>query len=68
MEWQTNLMVEARAEMTKFMEASQDRLRADGDELGPATLDLALERAKRYRNPQDREHFLDGLRKAGLPE
>ena len=29
-------------------------------------LDLARVRADRYRNPRDRDHFLDGLRKAGL--
>jgi hypothetical protein len=29
-------------------------------------LDLARVRAERYRDPRDRKHFLDGLRKAGL--
>ena len=47
---------DARAEMDAFID---ERERA---------LDLALSRADRYRNTLDREHFLDGLRKAGLTD
>ena len=47
---------DARAEMDAFID---ERARA---------LDLALSRADRYRNTLDREHFLDGLRKAGLTD
>ena len=63
-----NRMDEARAEIAIFVEASQRQLRESGQNARPATIGLALERAGRYRNPSDREHFLDGLRKAGLPE
>jgi hypothetical protein len=41
-------------------------LNENGDVLPVHTLDLVQARAGRYRNLSDREHFLDGLRKAGL--
>jgi tetratricopeptide (TPR) repeat protein len=57
---------EARSESDAFVSERQRELK-DRDEAPPRSrLDLALARADRYRNPLDREHFLDGLRKAGL--
>ena len=59
---------DARTEAELFVKARQRELEERGEPLPRATLDLALVRADRYRNPSDREHFLDGLRKAGLLE
>jgi adenylate cyclase len=65
---QMNRMDEAHAEMAKFIDMSQSEMRQAGKAARPATMALASDRATRYRIPSEREHFLDGLRKAGLPE
>ncbi|HKV14580.1 MAG TPA: winged helix-turn-helix domain-containing protein [Reyranella sp.] len=57
---------EARAELAKFVEERHRDLHETGRPLPADPLDLARVRAERYRNPRDRKHFLDGLRKAGL--
>jgi Tfp pilus assembly protein PilF len=59
---------EARAEAEVFVKDRQRELEERGEPVPRNTLDLALGRADRYRVPSDREHFLDGLRKAGLVE
>jgi tetratricopeptide (TPR) repeat protein len=58
---QLGRMDEAGAEMAAFTGSGA----ADGHG-GRTPLELALERADRYRVSTDRDHFLDGLRKAGL--
>jgi TolB-like protein len=57
---------EARFEADAFVSERQRELKELGEAPPRSRLDLALSRADRYRNPLDREHFLDGLRKAGL--
>ncbi|WP_342729186.1 winged helix-turn-helix domain-containing tetratricopeptide repeat protein [Bradyrhizobium sp. B097] len=57
---------EAQAEADAFVSQRCRELNANGNIAPARTLDLAQARAERYRNPSDREHFLDGLRKAGL--
>lgn len=57
---------EARFEAEAFVSERYRELAANGQIAPASTLDLARARAERYRNPADREHFLDGLRKAGL--
>lgn len=57
---------EARFEVDAFVSERQRELKDRGEPLSRNRLDLALTRADRYRNPSDREHFLEGLRKAGL--
>ncbi|MCK1626870.1 adenylate/guanylate cyclase domain-containing protein [Bradyrhizobium sp. 147] len=57
---------EARSELDAFIGEWERELSARGEVLPRSHLDLALSRADRYRNPSDREHFLEGLRKAGL--
>ena len=59
---QLDRMDEAGAEMTVFTGSA---VADEGD--GRTPLELALERADRYRILADRDHFLDGLRKAALP-
>jgi adenylate cyclase len=56
----------ARSESDAFVSERQLELKERGEAPPRSRLDLALARADRYRNPLDREHFLDGLRKAGL--
>ena len=64
---QMDRMEEARAEIAVFVKARQrELLEARSEPLRAQTLDLALERASRYRNKADRDHLLDGLRRAGL--
>lgn len=57
---------EARSEADAFVSERCHELIANGQATPASTLDLARTRAERYRNLADREHFLDGLRKAGL--
>jgi len=57
---------EARTEAEAFVSERFRELTTNGQAAPANTLDLARARAERYRNPADREHFLDGLRKAGL--
>jgi adenylate cyclase len=59
---------EAQQEATMFINIREKELKERGESVPASALDLALERADRYRNQDDREHFLDGLRKAGFPD
>src|SRR5262249_10839534 len=63
---QIGRLSEARSEAQAFVRERSRELSENGDALPANTLGLARARADRYRNPDDREHFLDGLRKAGL--
>src|ERR1700730_8850865 len=63
---QTGRLVEARSELDVFIGERERELNERGEAPPRTRLDLALSRADRYRNPLDREHFLYGLRKAGL--
>jgi tetratricopeptide (TPR) repeat protein len=57
---------EAQSEADAFVGERRRELNANGEAAPEKTLDLARARAERYRQPTDRQHFLDGLRKAGL--
>jgi TolB-like protein len=57
---------EAQSEAEAFVRERYREINANGEVPPANTLDLVRARAERYRNPVDREHFLDGLRKAGL--
>jgi TolB-like protein len=63
---QTNRLGEANFAVRTFIRERCLELSALGEALPANTLELARMRAARYRDPIDREHFLDGLRKAGL--
>ena len=65
---QLGRLEEAREEATMFINIREKELVERGEPVPASALDLALERADRYRNQDDRDHFLDGLRKAGFPE
>ena len=49
-----------------FINEREHELKERGETLPRDRLELALSRADRYRIPSDRQHFLDGLRKADL--
>jgi TolB-like protein/Tfp pilus assembly protein PilF len=57
---------EAQCEADAFVSERRRELNANGEAAPAKSLELARARAERYREPADREHFLDGLRKAGL--
>ena len=59
---------EARSELDAFISEREREFRERGEAPPRSRLELVLSRADRYRNPLDREHFLDGLRKAGLAD
>ncbi|MBR0935291.1 winged helix-turn-helix domain-containing tetratricopeptide repeat protein [Bradyrhizobium jicamae] len=57
---------EARSEAEAFVRERSRELNENGEAVPANTLDLVQSRAGRYRDPADREHLLDGLRRAGL--
>ncbi len=59
---------EARQEARIFIEIREKELKERGESVPASVLDLVLERSDRYRNRDDRDHFLDGLRKAGFSD
>lgn len=63
---QTDRLTEAGFEARAFVRERCLELSENGVAPPLNTLDLARMRANRYRDPVDRDHFLDGLRKAGL--
>jgi len=63
---QMGQLAEAQSEAEIFVSERRRELTANGQVAPASTIELAQTRAERYRNPADREHFLDGLRKAGL--
>jgi adenylate cyclase len=65
---QLGRMDETGVEIAQFLEPPEHDATATSGALTADILELALERVNRYRIKADRDHFLDGLRKAGLPE
>jgi hypothetical protein len=63
---QMGLCDEARCEWDAFVKERHRELSEYGETPPANSLDLFRTRAQRYRDPCDREHLLDGLRKAGL--
>jgi TolB-like protein/Tfp pilus assembly protein PilF len=63
---QLGRLCEAKSEAELFVSKRYLELTANGQVAPASTLDLARPRAERYRNSADREHFLEGLRKAGF--
>jgi TolB-like protein/Tfp pilus assembly protein PilF len=63
---QMGKLAEAQSKAEIFVSERRRELSANGQVAPASTIELARARAERYRNPADREHFLDGLRKAGL--
>ena len=57
---------EAHTEITAFVEARRRELEERGEPMPADTIELASFRANRYRRQADRDHFLEGLRLAGL--
>ena len=64
--WSHDLLCEAQSEADAFVSERRRELAANGADAPAKTLDFARTRADRYRDSTDRDHFLDGLRKAGL--
>lgn len=65
---QMGSLAEARSEAGTFVRKRHRELEEKGEALPARDLHLARVRADRYRNDLDRDHFLDGLRKAGLAD
>ena len=63
---QMGRMDEAHIEIAAFIEVRRRELEERGEQMPVDTIELASFRANRYRQQADRDHFLDGLRRAGL--
>jgi adenylate cyclase len=59
---------EASAALEAFLDGRRAMLEARGKQVPESTIGSLRARADRYRDDRDRDHFLDGFRKAGLPE
>ncbi len=57
---------EAHAELAEFIDLRRSDLVAAGEDAPTALTDLAQYELNMHRRPEDRDRFLDGLRKAGL--
>ena len=57
----------AQALVAKYIGIAEEKLSSAGAPLPQSWLDFVVERWP-FKHPEDREHFLDGLRKAGVPE
>ncbi len=62
---QMDRMEEAGAEIALFLESPERNTTESGDPMSTDIQDLIFERVNRYRIEADRDHFLNGLRKAG---
>ena len=59
---------EAREELAQFEDAWEREKASIGEHAAPSIREVALDWADRYSQSSDKEHFLNGLRKAGLTE
>lgn len=65
---QVGQIEKARREATKFLEVRRKQLVADGKSVPDNNLDLVSPKLRRFRRQEDRDRFLDGLRKAGVSD
>jgi TolB-like protein/class 3 adenylate cyclase len=65
---QVGQIEEARSEVRKFVEARQRQLETDSKPVPNSNLELVTPKVERFKRQADRDHFLDGLRKAGLSD
>jgi TolB-like protein len=63
---QVGRIEEARSEARKFVEVRLRQLETDSKPVPNSELELVTPKINRFRRQADRDHFLDGLRKAGL--
>jgi len=63
---QVGRIEEAHSEARKFVEVRRRQLEADSKSVPTSDLELVTPKIERFRRQADRDHFLDGLRKAGL--
>ena len=56
----------ARSEARKFVKARQRQLETDSKPVPNSNLELVTPKIERFKRQADRDHFLEGLRKAGL--
>lgn len=59
---------EARDAANRFVEAARGQLERDGEAVPASDLALTEPKLSRFRRQVDRDHYLDGLRKAGLSD
>jgi len=65
---QVGRIEEARSEAGNFVEARRRQLETDSKSVPASNLELLTPKIERFRRQADRDHFLDGLRKAGLSD
>ena len=58
--------MQARELVTQYVALVEEKLSLAGSSLPESWLGFVAERWP-FKQPEDKEHFLDGLRKAGVP-
>ena len=61
-------MEEARVEAELFLTIRTREVRETGEQIPDSPLELASFETDLFRNSADKNHFLEGLRKAGVQE